>query len=216
MPHKVEIIAGKSIHQDGIVEVSTSFLEEYFNVTRKTLTMWAEKGCPKLDRGAWDFIAVLKWRGGLASTEEDKEDPYTRKIRADAFLKEQQGQLAEIELQKARGEIIEIGEVVRVIGGIISNTKALLMALPTKAAPRLVGLSQLEDLRGRIMERAEDLIKAKDKKAVERVARRIMADLSEAAAITEIHDVLASEIHRALEELSGMDIHLFEGANDAD
>ncbi len=51
MPHKVEIIAGKSIHQDGIVEVSTSFLEEYFNVTRKTLTMWAEKGCPKLDRG---------------------------------------------------------------------------------------------------------------------------------------------------------------------
>ena len=65
MIYDIDIIASETEFRDGIIVVPTGLLEEFFGVTRKTLQTWAQKGCPKLARGKWDFVGVLRWRGVL-------------------------------------------------------------------------------------------------------------------------------------------------------
>lgn len=218
MKHEMEIVAIKTPTQDGLIEVSTPVLEEYFNVSRKTLAEWEKKGCPKLGRGKWDLISVLKWRGGLAplnNESEDNEDAYLRKIKADAFLKEQQGQIAEIELQKLRMQVIEISEVEHLIGGVIMNTKGLLQALPSKAAPKLLGLSSLDDLKTVFMDYRTNLVKTKTSNEYQDVVQEIMSEFCEAKSIVEINIILSTLIHEALEELADLNLEQF-GGDDCD
>lgn len=218
MPHQVEINAMKTVSQDGIVEVSTAFLTEYFCVSRSALKDWVQRGCPKINHNRWDFIAVLKWRGGLKPVEDEQEDDastYLRKLKADAFLKEQQGQLAEIDLQQRRGEVVPIAMVEQVLGGVIMNTKGLLMALPSKAAPRLMGLSAMEELKTILRSYIPALVKAKKAADVEGILEAALEDYREAETVAEINEILAILIHEALEELSGMDLSRF-GAGDED
>ena len=51
-----KVIAGK-------ICVTTSALYEIFDVNESTLVRWAEKGCPKVQRGWWAIKDVLEWRG---------------------------------------------------------------------------------------------------------------------------------------------------------
>lgn len=215
MSYQIEILASSSGNKDGVLEVTTSLLEDYFNVSRKTITQWEQKGCPKLSRGKWDLIAILKWRGGLQAYPcEDSEDSCSaalRKIKADTFLKEQQGQIAEIELQKLRKEVVDISDVKRLIGGIILNTKGLLQALPSKVAPKLLGLSALDDLKVGILDRQDSLCKAKTEEDVTVIIGEIFAEFYEAKSLVEINEVLSVLIYEALEDLAGLSIETFEG-----
>ena len=221
MEFQVEIKTPETEDAPGIVEVSTGFIERYFNVTRASIQKWTQRGCPKLSRGRWDFIAVLKWRGGLASLDGDSEPDAKgynlRKLRAETFLKEQQGQIAEIELQKLQGKVFDAGEVEDAIISIIMNSKGLLLALPSKAAPKLIGVSILEDLRSILMEHTQQLAKAKDAQAVNGIIANALSEFYECKSIVEINEVLSVLVHETLEELSTMETQvLIEGCGDDD
>lgn len=218
MAFSVETPASSNPLADGVVEVGTSFIEEYFGVSREALRKWEANGCPKLSRGKWDFIAVLRWRGGLAPIEAESEETdknaYLRKVKADAFLKEQQGQIAEIELQKLRGEVIEMEEVEQTLSTIILNTRNLLLALPSKVAPRLFGLSSLEALRESINGYSDDLAKVTTRKAVEKLIAQVIEDFTESKTLAEISEAVGNLIHESLEELSSVDIDQFGAEED--
>lgn len=218
MGFDVDILASTSPNSDGIVQVATAFMEEYFNVSRKTLADWAKKGCPQLSHGKWDFVAVLKWRGGLEAFDEDGENSdanlVAQKLKAEIFLKQQQGQLAEIDLQKARGEVIEISEIEEVLGTVISNTKTLFLSLPPKIAPRLIGLSALSDLRHILAEHSEQFVKSKTPDAVARVFEKIISELNEAKSLMEISDTTSRLVHEILEDLSSINISDLGGSEE--
>lgn len=214
MAHEIEITASKTTFADGIVEVTNGFLEEYFNVSRQSLSNWTKQGCPKLAQGKWDFIAVLKWRGGLAAISEDGDgdgDAYLRKIKADAFLKEQQGQIAEIELQKLRGEVITVSEVEQIAGGIITNAKGLLTALPSKVAPKLMGISALDDLSGVFKEHSSEILAAKTAKDLQRLITAIIEDFTQAESIVEINEAITVLVREVLEELASLTVDQIMG-----
>ncbi len=215
MSFDVAILASSTVGKDGIVEVTTSFLEEYYNVSRAALTDWTKKGCPQLSRGKWDFIAVLKWRGGLEAFEADSEDSnknlVAEKLKAEIFLKQQQGQLAEIELQKARGEVIEIEQVKEVVGSVIINTKTLFLSLPAKVAPKLIGLSVLDELVKVLQEHSACFIKAKTSKDADIIINKIIEEFSQAKTVMEINDIVSYIVHDILSELSAIKIGKSEG-----
>ena len=219
MEFQVEIKTPETEDAAGVIEVGTAFLEAYFNVTRESIRKWTQRGCPKLSRGRWDFIAVLKWRGGLApiDVDEDESDAHNynlRKLKAETFLKEQQGQIAEIELQKLQGKVVDVDEVEDAIGNIIMNSKGLLLALPSKAAPKLVGVSVLENLKSILFEHSPGLLQAKSIEAVNDVISLALTDFYDCKSLAEINEVLTALVYEVLEELAAMET--IEGVNDAD
>lgn len=73
-----------------------------------------------------DVIAAL----GAGIKPKSFDDAKTRKMAADA-------ELAELELQRQRGEIVPIKEVVATVSAEYAATRAKLLAIPTKLAPRI-------------------------------------------------------------------------------
>lgn len=202
MKFDLEILASATPQKSGIVEVTTSFLEEYFNVSRQTINNWEKEGCPKRGHGRWNFIEVLQWRGELNNDEDKNVNWNLEKIKADTMLKQKQAELAEIELQRQRGEIIEIEKVKEIASDIIVSTKNLLLAVPSKVAPHIAGISVLEDFSKLIVANSEKLIKANNKKDVEKIAKDIIKDLYDANSIVEINEIVKNLIYEALENLS--------------
>jgi hypothetical protein len=67
---------------------------------------------------------------GTNAKPKSYEDAKTRKMAADA-------ELAELELQRERGEVVPISEVAEAIGDEYAATRAKLLSIPTKLAPRI-------------------------------------------------------------------------------
>lgn len=112
-------------------------------VTSNTITQWVGKGCPYVQKGgqgkSWVFNMpdVIAWReeqialqavGDTASLDID--EARRRKLAAEAAL-------AELDVSKRRGEVVEIEDVAAAVGDDYANVRAKLMSLPTKAAPQL-------------------------------------------------------------------------------
>ena len=50
---------------NGRVVVSTTWICANMEISRVTLGRWVAQGCPQLERGTFDLIDVLNWRGVL-------------------------------------------------------------------------------------------------------------------------------------------------------
>jgi len=124
-------------------------LAQCLGVSLPTVGQWIRKGCPYVEKGGvgkkwlFDSAEVIAWREeqvtlqALGDTQSlDIEEARRRKLAAEATM-------AELELAKRRGEVIEIDQVASVIGDDYANVRAKLLALSTKLAPQLVGVESL-------------------------------------------------------------------------
>jgi hypothetical protein len=110
----------------------------------------------------FDVPEVWAWREeqkalqAIGDTKSlDIDEARRRKLAAEAAL-------AEIEVSKRRGEVVEIEDVANAVGDDYANLRAKLLSLPTKIAPQLVGnddAADIEDLLQRLVTEAlEELV----------------------------------------------------------
>lgn len=112
-----------------------------FGVTAKTVGAWIKEGCPTVSEGksgkAWKLNSaeVHTWLVGRA-TKDDGKKPATleqtrqRKLAAEA-------ELAEIELRRARAELVPLDEVIAVARSEYSLIRTRICSLPGKVAPKI-------------------------------------------------------------------------------
>jgi phage terminase Nu1 subunit (DNA packaging protein) len=138
-----------------------------FGVAENTVRRWAAKGCPVLDKagpgGEWKFSTadVSAWlvaqRKGSGSDEGvvDLETARTRKMVAEA-------ELAEIEAARARGDVVPVDVVAKIIGDQIAACRARLFAIPAGMATVVVSAQDVVEvqslLTAAVREAAEELI----------------------------------------------------------
>lgn len=100
------------------VLITTKVLCEKLQVTRETLSMWEEKGCPKIARGWWDLFEVLNWRGligsgGIKTSEStEKKCLQEQKLEAEIKYKESQIEINEYKNAISRGDYIARTEII--------------------------------------------------------------------------------------------------------
>ena len=126
----------------------------FMGVSVNTVTQWVGKGLPYIQKGgagkSWvfDMPEVVAWReeqialaavGDTASLDID--EARRRKLAAEAAL-------AEIEVSKKRGEVVEIEAVADAVGDDYANVRAKLLSLPTKAAPQLAIIEDSAEAQG--------------------------------------------------------------------
>tara|TARA_R110002073_G_scaffold120601_2_gene262652 strand:- start:3755 stop:4294 length:540 start_codon:yes stop_codon:yes gene_type:complete len=116
-------------------------LAEIFGVSVDTVTAWVKRGCPYLSGGAkgkqWSFnsASVFRWHleavdGPEGVTPVNYEQSKARKMAADAAL-------AEIELDRARGAVVELAVVIDAVTEEYATVRTRLGSLPGILAPRL-------------------------------------------------------------------------------
>jgi len=133
--------------------VNRSDLAEFFGVSLPTVTSWVKRGCPYVQAGGkgreWRFNTheVAEWREQQAyanavgsSSDWDLEEARRRREAAEAALKE-------MELAKARGEVVEIEAVADIVGDDYSRVRARLLSIPPKCAPLAIRAESVMEIR---------------------------------------------------------------------
>lgn len=109
---------------------STADTCEFFGISRESLSTWRKKGAPKFARGKWDVQAVMKWR----FLGDNIESPQTRKIKAEADLKELKAVQEKIKLNVTKGEFISVKQAKEDLKRTFANLKKSLLAISHNCA----------------------------------------------------------------------------------
>lgn len=112
-------------------------------LTPMRITQLVREGMPKAERGQYDPVRCMYWYlGKLRSHVEHKEGEDGRSTQGERKrLLKAQADREELELAKARQEIISITDHTKILGDLAVETRALVQAIPARAAADLVGES---------------------------------------------------------------------------
>lgn len=134
---------------------SVSEMSALLGVHRNTVSKWLQQGCPFVEKAnrdtgkewALSLPDVVEWQRNKAveaavgdTAKLDVDEARRRKIAAEAAL-------AELDLAERRGHVVRVDVVMQAIGDQLSNCRAKLLALPTKAAPLMVPLDDVLECR---------------------------------------------------------------------
>ncbi len=125
--------------------VSTDELMKLLRVSRQTVTNWKDQGLPVYARGRWDVRRVLEWYVDRVTVEQqqasqaelDLEQERARKTKIEADQKQ-------IELDVAQGKAIYIEDAVTRLSKVLVTVKNIVMNIPQRVAPKLIGKSLKE------------------------------------------------------------------------
>ena len=120
--------------------VSTDELMKLLRVSRQTITNWKDQGMPVYARGRWDVRRVLEWYVDRVTVEQqqatqaelDLEQERARKTKIEADQKQ-------IELDVAQGKAIYIEDAVTRLSKVLVTVKNIVMNIPQRVAPKLIG-----------------------------------------------------------------------------
>ena len=115
---------------------STSDTCEFFQIARETWSRGEKKGAPKAERGKWDIKKVMEWRFDGKHTES----PETRKLKAEADLKEAKAAQEKIKLSVKKEEFIPAYQVQSELTRLLTNLKQSLVKIGHNVASDLAAL----------------------------------------------------------------------------
>jgi phage terminase Nu1 subunit (DNA packaging protein) len=132
-------MSGKKVNQSECAVI--------FGIHRNTLSNWVKQGCPYVQKANkpqgkdWvlDTAHVAQWREDLAiknsigdTKSVDADELKQRKLAAETSI-------AEIEAAKARGEVVEVEAVMKVVANDYITIKQQMRQLAQRLAPIIVG-----------------------------------------------------------------------------
>lgn len=130
------------------VYVGRAELADELGVTERSITDWVKQHEDFPSRVAGKnrtFPLTRCWRWYLQYKLAQKEPPKDLD-EARVRFETAKAQLAELELEEAKGNLARKDQVQRVVRAMNERIRARLMALPSKAAPALVGMKRAVDL----------------------------------------------------------------------
>ncbi len=119
-----------------------------------TLSRLAQRGVvPRPARGRYPFYACIgdyiehlrEWKAGRAASDAGDDSPDL--VRERALLARAQREGQDMKNAVLRGELLPVDDVEAVVGAVLDATRAKMQALPSKLAPRCVGLDGLAQAR---------------------------------------------------------------------
>jgi phage terminase Nu1 subunit (DNA packaging protein) len=143
---------------------------EHFGVADRTVRNWIKAGMPRLSGRRFDLVQIQKWldqRQGIEaaplmarSTDPRQPDlPASRgKNFQDERLKRAKADLAELELGKIRGELMERSTVEGLFVARIMAVKQGLLSLPRSLPPQLIHCREERDMESLIARAVRDLL----------------------------------------------------------
>lgn len=117
---------------------------EFFGVTEPTVDQWVRRGCPVVERGskgkAWqintaqvsDWLRQRDIEQATGNNLSDEQELKRRKLAAET-------QKAEMEMLKARGELVPLRQLERALANTFAELKTNIRNIPRRTATSIVG-----------------------------------------------------------------------------
>lgn len=161
-------------------EVTNAELCALLGVTRNTVKEYVKAGLfQPLRHGAYDAAVAVpavcahlrKTSSGVPTSAETDADR-ARIIKAKA-------EMAEMELARQKGELWRKDHVVHVFGEQMTTTRARLLAIPTRAAPQLVGCTTVAEIAAKLRDEVHEALTAlSEDRGMDDVARQTDNELN--------------------------------------
>lgn len=130
-----------------MAEVNLTQLSEFYGKSRSSIQNWLAKGCPVIQRGTqgrqtiFDSVAVAEWLERQAINNAvgdvnlaDVDELKKQKLAAETSL-------SQIEVAKAKGEVVYIEDAVKTVTDDILAAKARLRNVGARATPQVIGIT---------------------------------------------------------------------------
>ena len=147
--------------------VNRSEIAEIFGVDVTTIDRWIRRGCPLQRRGGggrpheFNTKAVHEWHVDQAAGDEPAEGVISfEDARRDKMAAE--AELARLDLEKRRGEIVELDVVAEIVESDYSIVRSRILGLASKVAPRVATCGSAA--------RAQSIIEEEAREVLERLA----------------------------------------------
>ena len=138
--------------------VNRTRLAVLFGVARTTVDTWVAEGCPVVKRSAsrgdpyaFDSAEVHAWlikRAVTRATADRSGAGDQPNLEAErALLAREQRIAQEMKNQAARGQLLPRAEVTAAVQSAFTRVRARMLALPTKAAPQVVLLKAIAEVK---------------------------------------------------------------------
>ena len=121
------------------MEVSSSDLAKLFGVNNTTIYLYIREGMPQLTKNKYNLFDALQWylgtlRNRMSAAQEnyEYEQEKARKTKIEADLKQ-------IELDLAQGKAVTIEEAVTKTSQLLVKVKNIVMNIPQRVAPQIIG-----------------------------------------------------------------------------
>jgi phage terminase Nu1 subunit (DNA packaging protein) len=138
---------------DGELCVNFDTVVKIFNIVPSTFVRWMQKGCPKKDKGLYSIAAIMRWRGEASPDQlagEGEELGFKSLGEAKSYyegeLKKAQTLLANWDYSVKTGQYIKADVIRTELEKVITNCRSRLLALPSKAASELVGVTKQAEI----------------------------------------------------------------------
>jgi len=127
---------------------SVDVISKLLNLTERRVQQLAKEGIiPKAEKGKYNLVAVVKayitylqeLAFGKHTGSESESESRSRWLKAKA-------ELSELELSKAKGELVGAVESAEWWERIVSTAKIRLLSIPTRAAPLVIGAGSLAQI----------------------------------------------------------------------
>lgn len=134
------------------VTVSSTVLSNLFGLTTRRIRQLENEGViQKIARGKYSLQDNIKSYITYIKASADLKENKTEAVKIDydeehALLERRKREKIELELAAMRGTMHYSEDVERVMNDMLSNFKAKILALPSRAAPRLITLSTIADI----------------------------------------------------------------------
>ena len=137
--------------------VTRSGLAETFGVSTNTIDAWLRRGCPYLAKpkkrgGSWQFntATVYQWRQEVAAEEAIEHAPERLRVDARARREEIETAMAELELGKQAGQLLDREETIRFIADVLVTVQSGLATLAPAASMELAPITDVRDLQHKL------------------------------------------------------------------
>ena len=139
--------------EDGHFLMTTRQLSYLFKVSSNQVVKWKIKPCAKEGAASLYYLPeVLAFRYG---TKGEKLDPSQEK----AHLDNTRRQVVELQLEKLRGDLVEVGDVCKEVEKEYVTVRQRLLAIPPKLANQLVPLDSPSEIQDLLMDACAEALK---------------------------------------------------------
>lgn len=135
------------------MRVNRAQLADVIGKTDKTIQAWLDEGLPRVYSGGtgtesiYDTAEVIRWMIARETGSRDDDGNIIVFEAERARLTKEQADKAAMQNAVTRGVLVDVEQVAQHWGVLLTNCKTKLLAIPTKAAPMVVGSKSLPEVR---------------------------------------------------------------------
>jgi phage terminase Nu1 subunit (DNA packaging protein) len=130
------------------MEFKTKELASLFEVSDRTIRLWANKGLPKISAGKFDGLSAVRWYAeNVFMPEAAESKDLLSKAEAERLMLNLKAELLQVEVDRERGKFVEAEKVKRDWIRIAQAVKTTLYGIPFRLSAIVATMDNESEIR---------------------------------------------------------------------